>query len=278
MRSWLPTSSPSPPQLEADIPYAHLRRLLEPVVAVDGQTTLTIGGDALVATSVDDPPVTAVEATLDKSDCQYFEAAPGSMTVDPKELFDVLAAEGEGGELAHLRYDPEASTLRLTLSSFVHRQTVSIDVAVEKPDIDGTPDSVTTYHTRDDLTHGLQYFIEHAAVVAFGYDASETECYLEEITTGEATLEATTRYRCPRKQQASSVPSESVRAAFATPKLRALVEAVPPDTLIRADYADTFPLRLAWDLTGGDGIEQGTPTEVTAHLAPYDVPNTPTTE
>jgi hypothetical protein len=69
-----------------------------------------------------------------------------------------------------------------------------------------------------------------------------------------------------------------VRAAFATAKLRALVEAVPPKTLIRADYADTFPLRLSWDLTGGDGIEQGTLTEVTALLAPYDVPDTPITE
>lgn len=278
MRSWLPTSSSTPPQLEADIPQAHLRQLLEPVVAVDGQTTLTIGGDALVATSVDDPQVTAVEATLHKSDCQYFEATPGSMTVDPKELLDVLGAERESGELAQLRYDPEASTLRLTLSSFVHRQTVSIDVAVEKPDIDGTPDSVTTYHMRDDLAHGIQYFTEHAAVVAFGYDASETECYLEEITTREATSEATTRYRCPREQQASSVPSESVRTAFPTANLRALVEAVPAETLIRADYADTFPLRLAWDLTGGTGIEQGTLTEVTALLAPYDVPDTPTTE
>jgi hypothetical protein len=69
-----------------------------------------------------------------------------------------------------------------------------------------------------------------------------------------------------------------VRAAFATAKLRALVEAVPADTLIRADYADTFPLRLSWDLTGGDEIEQGTLTEVTARLAPYELPDTPTAE
>lgn len=278
MRSWLPTSSPSPPQLEADIPLAHLRRLLEAVVAVDGQTTLTIGGDALVATSVDDPPVTAVEATLHKSDCQYFETAPGSITLDPKGLLDVLAAERDSDEIAQLRYDPDESTLRLTLSSFVHSQSVAIDGAVEKPDIESSPTTVTTYHTRDDLAHALQYFTEHAAVVAFGYEAPEDECYLEEITTSNAAPEGTTRYHCPREQQASAAPSESVRAAFATAKLRALVEAVPPETLIRADYADTFPLRLSWDLTGGDEIEQGTLTQVTARLVPYEVPDTPTAE
>lgn len=278
MRSWHPTSSPSPPQLEADIPLALLRRLLEAVGAVDGQTTLTIGGDAVVASSVDDPPVTPVEATLHKSHCQYFEAAPGSISLDPERVVDVLAAERDSDEIAQLRYDPDESTLRLTLSSFVHTQAVAIDAAVETPDIESSPNTVTTYHMRDDLAHALQYFTDNAAVVEFGYDASDAECYLEEITTGEAPPEATTRYHCPREHRASSVPSESVRAAFATPKLRALVEAVPPQTLIRADYADTFPPRLSWDLTGGDEIEQGTLTEATARLAPYELPDTPTAE
>ncbi|MDB2252494.1 hypothetical protein PM033_12000 [Halorubrum ezzemoulense] len=157
-------------------------------------------------------------------------------------------------------------------------QSVAIDAAVEKPDIESSPNTITTYHTQDDLAHALQYFTEHAAVVAFGYDTPEDVCYLEAITTGDATPTNTTRYYCPREQRESAVPSESVRAAFATPKLRALVEAVPPDTLIRADYTDTFPLRLAWDLTGGTGIEQGTLTEATARLAPYEVPDIPTTE
>lgn len=272
MRSWFPTSSPSPPQLEADIPLAHLQRLLEAVGAVDGQTTLTIGGDALVATSVDDPPVTAVEATLHKSHCQYFEAASGSISLDPERLVDVLAAERNSDELAQLRYDPEASTLRLSLSSFVHTQPVANDAAVENPEIDSSPNTVTTYHTRDDLAHALQYFTEHAAVVAFGYDASEDACYLEEITTSNAAAAGTTRYHCPREHRASSVPSESVRAAFATAKLRALVEAVPPETIVRADYAEAFPLRLSWGLTGGDGIDQGTLTKVTTLLAPYEAP------
>jgi len=37
--------------------------------------------------------------------------------------------------------------------------------------------------------------------------------------------------------------------------------------MIRADYADSFPIRLAWDLTGESGIDEGTLTEVTMLLA-----------
>lgn len=269
MRSWLPTPSPSPPQLTAEVPQSHLRQLVEPLVVVDGQTTLNIGGDALVATSVDDQMVTAVEATLHKSLCHSYEAVPGSIAIDARELLTVLTAEHNTG-LVELHYDPEDSTLQFTQSSFAHTQTVAVDVAVEKPEIDGSPDT-TTYHQRTDLEHALQYFTDHASVVAFGYDDSETECYLEEAAIGDTALETTTRVHCPREQLPSATPTESVRSAFSTAKLYALVESAPPETLIRADYTETFPLRLSWDLTGGDGIDQGTLTEVTALLAPHEV-------
>ncbi|WP_434522842.1 hypothetical protein [Halorubrum sp. AS12] len=276
MRSWLPTSSPTPPQLEAEIPHAHLHQLLEPLVVVDGQTILNIGGDALVATSVDEQVVTAVEATLHKSLCHSYEAVPGSIAIDAGELLNVLTAERNTG-VVQLHYDSEDSTLQFTHSSFVHTQTVAVDVAVEKPEIDGSPDT-TTYHQRNDLAHALQYFTDHASVVAFGYDDSKDECYLEEATIGDTALETTTRFHCPREQLPGANPTESVRSAFSTTKLYALVESVPPETLIRADYTETFPLRLSWDLTGGDGIDQGTLTEVSALLAPYEVPDTPTAE
>jgi len=44
--------------------------------------------------------------------------------------------------------------------------------------------------------------------------------------------------------------------------------------MIRADYADSFPIRLAWDLTGESGIDEGTLTEVTMLLAPRDAVDT----
>lgn len=63
MHSWLPTSLPSPPQLDVQVAQPHLRRLFEPLVAVDGRAVLTVGDDALVARRVDDAMITAVEAT-----------------------------------------------------------------------------------------------------------------------------------------------------------------------------------------------------------------------
>lgn len=272
MRSWLPTDSPSPPQLDVEVAQAHLRRLLEPFTAVDGQAELTVADDALVVTSVDEPMVTAVETSLHQSLCSQYKTAPGNIEFDPIALLDVLAAERDDGELAHLSYAPEESTLRLALPSFVHTQAVDVDVDVERPDVDDSPNSATTYHTRDDLAHALEYFTDHSSVVAFGYDEIDDECYLEAVSTDETVPEATTRYRCSREQLTSSSTPESVRSAFSTAKLGAIIEAVPPETVIRADYADAFPIRLAWDLTGGRGIDEGTLTEVTALLAPHEVP------
>ena len=278
MHSWLSSSSPSPPQLDIKVAQTHLRRLLEPLVAVDGPAALTVGDDALVATSVDDPMVTAVEAPLHQSLCQQYEAAPGSIEIDPVALVDILAAERDDGELAQLSYVPEESTLRLALPSFVHTQPVDIDETVERPDVDGSPDSVTTYHARDDLAHVLEYFSDHSSVVACGYDKTEDECYVEGVPMGKTVPEATTRYRCPHEQVTNSSTPESVRSAFSTAKLGAIVDAVPSETIVRVDYADAFPIRLAWDLTGGRGIEDGTLTGVTALLAPYEVPDSTAAE
>jgi hypothetical protein len=244
--------------------------LLKPLVAVNGQTQLTVSGDALVATSVDDRNVTAVEATLHESLCHSYDAVPGSIAIDAETLLDVLAAERDNEEVAQLQYDPEDSTLRLTQSSIIHTQPAAVDVDVATPEIDDSPDT-RTYHQRSDLKHAVQYFGAHAAVVAFGYDNAEDACYLEEISASEAAPETTTRYQVAREQRGTAPPSESVRSVFSATKLRALVEATPPETLICADYAEAFPLRLTWDLTGGDGIEQGTLTEVSALLAPYEV-------
>jgi len=269
MRSWLPTASPSPPQLDVEVAQTHLRRLLEPLTAVDGRAELTVGDDGLVATSADDPLVTAVEATLHQSVCDEYEAAPGTIEIDPAALLDVLAADRDDHEPAHLSYAPEESTLRVALPSFVHTQAVDAGVTVERPDVDDPTDSTTTYHIGDDLTHALEYFTEHSSVVAFGYDEVDDECYLEGVTTDGALPETTTRYRCSRKQLAGASTPEPVRSAFSTTKLEAIVETVPSETVIRADYAEEFPIRLTWDLTGGRGIEGGTLTEVTVLLAPH---------
>ena len=278
MRSWLPTSSPSPPQFNVEVAQTHLRRLLEPLTTLDGQAKLTVSDDAIVVTSVDDPVVTAVEASLHQNLCHEYEAAPGTIEFDPVALRDILATVRDDDELVQFSYAPEESTLRLALPSVVHTQTVSADVTVERPDIDGSPDSAMTYHARDGLSHALEYFVDHSPVVVFGYDESGDECYLEGVSTSETIPETKTRYRCAREQRARSSTPESVRSAFSTAKLRAIVETVPSDTVIRAEYAEAFPIRLAWDLTGGCGIVEETLTEVTVLLAPREDSDTPTKE
>jgi len=278
MRSWLSTPPPRPPQLEVELEQTHLQRVLEPLAAVDGRTVLTIGDDGLVATSVDDFMVTSVEAALHQSLCRGYEAAPGTIVIDAAALLDVLEAERDGDSLAELTYAPDGSTLTLSLPSFVHTQTVDVGVTVDRPDIDDSSDGVTTYHAREELAHAFEYFTDRSSVVALGYDETDDECYLEAVSTGEAAPKTTTRHHCPREQLPNSSTPEPVHATFSTARLGAIVDTAPPKTTIRADYAESYPIRLAWDLTGGSGIGEGTLTEVTALLAPRDVVDTDSEE
>jgi len=100
MRSWLSTPSPRPPQLDVELEQTHLQRLLEPLVAVDGRTELTVGDDGLVATSVDEAMTTSVEAALHQSLCHdYEEAAPGSIVIDAAALLDAVDGERDDDSL-----------------------------------------------------------------------------------------------------------------------------------------------------------------------------------
>jgi len=190
-----------PPQLDVELEQTHLQRLLEPLVAVDGRTELTVGDDGLVATSVDEAMTTSVEAALHQSLCHDYEAAPGSIVIDAAALLDAVDGERDDDSLAQLTYTPDGSTLTLSLPSFVHTQTVDIDVTTERPDIDNPSDSVTTYHPQDDLAHALECFTDRSSIVAFGYEDVDDECYLEAVSTSEAASKITTRYRCSRERR-----------------------------------------------------------------------------
>lgn len=64
------------------------------------------------------------------------------------------------------------------------------------------------------------------------------------------------------------------RSAFPGNRLNSILKTVPPETIVRLDYGEKFPIRLAWDLTGGDGIREGTLAEVTAFVAPRETTET----
>ncbi|ELZ39192.1 hypothetical protein C463_17273 [Halorubrum californiense DSM 19288] len=145
MRSWLPTTSSTPPRLEATVEQRHLRRLLAPVAAVNGPTDLTVADDGIVATSVDDPMVTAVEATVHQTLCERYSAAPGIVSIDPAALGEVLAAERVAAEPARLAYDPDEATLTLDLPSFVHSQAADTRSAAELPAVGDPQQGATTF-------------------------------------------------------------------------------------------------------------------------------------
>ncbi|CDK39309.1 uncharacterized protein BN903_83 [Halorubrum sp. AJ67] len=210
MRSWFPATSAPPPRLEATIDRRHLRRLFAPVAAVDGPTELAVADDGLVAASVDDAMVTAVQANLHRTLCDRYDATPGTVGVDATALADVLAAEGADGP-ATLGCDPDEETLTLEQSAFVHTQAVETDASVELPHVGDPPQGATTYHHGDALADALDYFEDRTEVVALGYDEVTDAFYVEPATTASQTATADTRYRRPRADlPARSTPGRLV--------------------------------------------------------------------
>jgi len=270
MRSWLPTSSSTPPRLEVTLDQRHLHRFLTPLTAVDGPTELAIADDGLVAASVDDAMVTAVEATLHKSLCDHYTVTPGTISLDPDALTDILAAERRTDEPARLTYEPDATELTLEILSFVQTQHVDTDTTVELPDVGDPPQGATTYHDVDELARAIDYFSDRSAVVAVGYDEVDDVFYIEERSTTSTTAAPETRYRRSRGELPGSVTPGPARAWFPVGELAAVLEVVPPETIVRADYAEAFPIELAWDLTDGSDIQDGTLTGVTALIAPRE--------
>lgn len=270
MRSWLSTDSSSPPRLEVTVDQRHLQRFLTPLTAVDGPTQLTIADDQLLATSVGEAMVTAVETTLHKSLCEEYSVTPGSLGFDPGVFTEVLAAERRPDAPARLTADPDAATLTVEVPSFVQTLPVDTDTTVELPDISDPSQCATTYHDAEELAHAVDYFVDRSAVVALGYDTGDEAFYLEAVSAASATTPVDTRYRRPQTDLAGPVTPAPARSAFPVAELAAVLDVVPPESVVRADYAETFPATLTWDLTGGDGITDGTLTPVTALVAPHE--------
>lgn len=270
MRSWLSTSSSTPPRLEVILEQRSLHRFLTPLTAVDGPTELAIADDGLVAASVGDAMVTAVEATLHKTLCDQYTAAPGTISLDPGALQDILTAERRTDEPARLTYEPDTAALTVEVPSFIQTQHVDTDTAVELPEVGDPPQGATTYHNAGELAYAVNYFSDRSDIVALGYDEVDDVFYLEGASPASTTATPDIRYRRPRGDLPGSESPGPARAWFPVDELAAVLEVVPPETIVRADYGEAFPIELTWDLTGGGGIEDGTLTEVTALVAPRE--------
>mgnify|MGYP006281687893 CR=1 FL=1 len=271
MRSWFSPDPSPPPHLAVTVDQRHLQRFLTPLTAVDGPTQLTIADDQLLATTVGDAMVTAVETTLHKSLCAEYSVTPGTLGFDPGVFTEVLATERRPDAPARLTADPDAATLTLEVPSFVQTQPVDTETTVELPDIADPAAGATTYHEAEELAHAVDYFADQSAVVALGYDTGDEAFYLEAVSAASATAPVDTRYRRPQADLAGPVTPAAARSAFPVAELAALLDVVPPETVVRADYAETFPATLTWDLSGGDGITDGTLTPVTALVAPREI-------
>lgn len=93
---------------------------------------------------------------------------------------------------------------------------------------------------------------------------------MKPATTDATSTPPPTRYRREQANLPGPANAGSARSVFSADKLDSILKTVPPDTIVRLDYGETFSVRLAWYLTGGESIHEGTLPEVTTLVAPHE--------
>jgi hypothetical protein len=275
MWSWLPTRASTDTSLRITLDRSRLADLLAPAAAVAGEVLICVTPDALTVRAADDARTRSVTATLDADACSQYAVTPGRLAVDLPPLRAAVAADATVSaetDPVTLAYATDDSTLSVSLPTVSHE--ASADPAppdrVPRPE---WPGGATLHHRADSLFEVCEYFATIAAAVAVEYDGSRDAFRIEPVATRSADDGPSTTGTYERAGDAlpGETPAATVRAAFDSALLRDAVAAAPGDARLRLDIADAHPLRLGWTRTRPDRRDDF-PVEVTAHLAPREVP------
>ena len=276
MWSWLPTGASTDVSLRVTLDRSRLADLLAPATALGDAVVLQITSDELAARAVDDAHTRSVTATLDADACPQYAVTPGRLTFDPTALRAAITADEtvsvENAPVT-LAYDTGDSTLSVSLPTVTHEQPVDPTPEAQVPRVREWPGGATLRHRAEPLAEVCNYFAAIAEVVAVEYDGTRNVFRIERVAEQSAddASRATGTYERPGNEIPGETPAATVRTAFDSALLRDFVAAAPGDARLRLDIADAHPLRLRWSSTRPDH-RGDPPVEVTAHLAPREVP------
>lgn len=276
MWSWLPTQASTDVSLRVTLDRDRLADLLAPAAALGDAVVLGVASDGLAVRAADDAHTQSVTATLDADACSQYAVTPGRLAFDPTALRGALTAdETVSAETAPvtLAYATDDSTLSVSLSTVTHEQPVDPTPEDRVPRVREWPGGATLHHRADSLIEVCDYFATIAEVVAVEYDSSQDTFRIEPVAAQAAddAPRRTGTYERAGDALPGETPAATVRAAFDSALLRDFVAAAPGDARVRLDIADAHPLRLKWASARPDRLGDP-PVEVTAHLAPREVP------
>ena len=275
MWSWLPTQASTDVSFQVTLERSRLADLLAPAAALGDAVVLRIASDGLAVRAADDAHTRSVTATLDADACAEYAVTPGRLAFDPTALRAAISADetvSADTALVTLAYATGDSTLSVSLPTVTHEQPVNPTPESQVPRVREWPGGATLRHRADSLIKVCDYFATIAEVVTVEYDGSQDTFRIEPVAEQSSAdaSRATGVYERPSDELPGETPAATVRAAFDSALLRDFVAAAPGDACLRLDIADAHPLRLKWTRTRPD--QRGDPVEVTAHLAPREVP------
>lgn len=276
MWSWLPTRASTDVSLRVTLDRYRLADLLAPAAAVGDAAVLRVAPDELAVRAADDAHARSVTATLDADACSEYAVTPGRLAVDLPALRAAVAADATVSaetDPVTLAYATGDSTLSVSLPTVTHEQPVDPTPEGRVPRLSDWPGGATVHHRADSLIEVCDYFASTAEVVAVEYDGSRNAFRIERVAAQSAddAPRRTGTYERTGDELPGETPAATVRAAFDSALLRDFVAAAPGDARLRLDIADAHPLRLGWTSTRPDR-RGDPPVEVTAHLAPCELP------
>ena len=276
MRSWLPTQASTDFSLRVTLDRRRLAALLAPLAAVGDTATLRVTPDELAVRAADDARVRAVTTRLDADACHQYAVTPGQLTFDPTTLRAALTADAATSaetEPITLAYASDDATLSLSLPTLTHEQPVDPTRQSQTAQVTEWPDGATLHHRAETLAAVCAYFAAIAEVIAVEYDEPQDVFRIKSVPDQptDDTPRATGTYERSGADLPGETAAATVRVAFDSALLRDVVATAPGDARVRLDIADAHPLRLGWKSTSPDR-DNGTPVEVTALLAPRELP------
>ncbi|ELZ41683.1 hypothetical protein C463_12172 [Halorubrum californiense DSM 19288] len=276
MWSWLPTQASADVSLRVTLDRSRLADLLAPAAAVGDEIVIQVTSDTLAVRAADDAHTRSVTATLDADTCSQYAVTPGRLAFDPTALRAAITADeavSAESDPVTLAYATSDSTLSVSLPTVTHEQPVDPTPETQVPQLREWPGGATLHHRAEPLAEVCDYFAAIAEAVAVEYDGSRNAFRIKSAAAESPNdaSQSTGAYERSGADLPGEAPAATVRAEFDSALLRDFVAAAPRHARLRIDIADAHPLRLGWPSARPDR-RVAPPVEVTAHLAPREVP------
>jgi proliferating cell nuclear antigen len=232
-----------------------LQSTLDSVGVLVDECKIHLEGDGLEIRAVDPANVGMVDLSLDAAAFESYEADGGVIGVNLVRLKDI-AGMADADQLVHLELDEETRKLHISIDGLEYTLALidpeSIREEPDLPDLDLPATVVIEGRDIDRAVTAADMVSDH---IELGVDESEAVFYVRaEGDTDDVHLELGV------DDLIDLVPGEA-SSLFSLDYLKDMNKAIPADAEVRVELGEEFPVKLHFDIAGGEGT-------VTYMLAP----------